>query len=746
MTSHEMHCDFETRSDVNLMKRGTGPYFESPHWKALGLTYSIDGQELRNWECGQPLPEDLAEAIKQGYTIVAHNASFERQCFEQLHARLGWPLPDISQYDCTAVRAAGMSLPRSLEYLGDALALCMRKDGEGKRLIQKFSVPRRARESDPDPDGVYFNELEDFPEDNKLFIEYRMQDVRTEENAAHYVMRLPELERRVYTLDQVINSRGIRIDVESACAALEIAEKEKKLLDERMRLLTGGKVKKCTQVAVLRMWLKERGVDMESLGKQVVKDTVDAGVPDDVKLALELRQDAGKTSVSKIKTMLARASADGRVRNSYMMYGAGTGRWTSTGVNFANMPRPRKEYEDAHLHLDTLFAMIRQRDPDLLRFVYGDSLGKPLHLISDAIRSFVIAAPKHKFMQGDYTSIEGCVIAWSSGEQWKLDALEEIFEDPDNRPDMYRRTAAQIMGMTTDEITKKHPYRQSIGKVSELALGFGGGVGAYYSMSRIYGVDLDMLHDPVWALADDEDKERAAWRYASALKRGVECTDVMSEKAWLACELVKIGWRKTNAAIAAGWRLREDAVREAIKNPGDVQKVLNLKYLVRGGFLWTQLPSGRCLAYGNPRLTPQVKVRLKQPDGTWGEIEPMDRDEAMKLEPCGAARIEGETTPRISAMSVDSATKRWSRTHLYGGKLAENDTQAIARDILVNGMFKVEEAGYKVVAHVYDELIAEVPQDFGSVEDFCSKMCDKPDWAAGLPLAADGWQGKRYRK
>src|SRR5690606_38493764 len=151
------------------------------------------------------------------------------------------------------------------------------------------------------------------------------------------------------------------------------------------------------------------------------------------------------------------------------------------GVNFANLPRPRREFDDAHLDRKTLFEAFRSEDPDWLKFLYGDLLGRPLHLVSDAIRGFIMAAPAHELVQADYSGIEGAVIAWSSGEDWKVAAMYEIIADP-SLPDMYRRTAAGIMNTTTDIVTKKYPLRQSVDKVSELALGFGGGVSAFHSM------------------------------------------------------------------------------------------------------------------------------------------------------------------------------------------------------------------------------------------------------------------------
>lgn len=740
----DCRIDFETRAATDLRKHGAARYFACPHFRPLMACYVIGSGPRQMWLRGQPCPEDLAAHIKAGGPIRAHNASFERGVLNWLADNAGWPRPSISQYRCTAAEAAAMSLPRSLEGVGDALGLSVLKDKRGKALIRKFCVPRRARKGEPP--GVYFNEPEDYPEEFAEFIAYCDRDVETEEAAAKRIVPLSAHELAVYHLDQVINARGIRIDRSSALAALRLAEAARAQLNKEMRIATGGYVQKCSEPSKLIAWVQAQGVEMNSAQKAEVTELLDrSDLPPHVRKAVELRQEAAKTSVSKLKAMLDRVSADGRVRGTFLYHGASTGRWTSMGVNFANLPRPRKIFENAELDPATLFEAFRTEDPRVLPALYGPDLGRPLHLLSDAIRGFVWAGPGHDLIQADYTSIEGAVIAWSSGEDWKVKAMFDIMSDP-SLPDLYRRAAAQIMGMTTDEITKKHPLRQSVGKVSELALGFGGGVSAFWSMAKGYGVDLAALYGPVWAAADEERLEKAAKRYESALTLKREKADELGREAWIACEIIKVGWREANPQIAAGWRIRERAVRDAIKAPGAITECLKFKYIVRNGFLWAMLPSGRCLAYGSPKLTEQAWVSRKLDDGTYAPSEVMDLADAEVLEVKGEARIESKADPRISALGVNSVTKKWERFSLYGGLLAENDTQAIARDLLVNGMLKAEAAGYPVIAHVYDEIITEVPKGFGDVAEFERLICELPDWAAGLPLSASGWRAKRYKK
>ncbi len=1032
-----MRCDFETRAKVDLRKRGSAVYFECPYFRTLGLSYRIDNGELKDWEWGQPCPDDIRKHIETNGNCRAFNATFERGCFNWLADNCGWPRFAIDRYHCTAAEASALGLPRSLEGVGTVLRLKTQKDKEGAALIKLFCMPRKPKPGE-DPTGTYFNEPEDFPADYARFVSYRRDDVLTEEAAAERLIPLSAYEHNVYVMDQKINDRGIRVDRRSIVSAVRLAEKTKLKLDLHMKKLTGGQVGKCSEVGKLLAWIKSRGVEIDALAKADILDVLDAkDIPPDVREALGLRQQAAKASVSKLTAMLLRACRDGRVKHSFIYHRASTGRWQNVGVNFANLPRPRKVYEEAGLDPAQLFEAFRLEDPDLLEAMYGPELGRPLDLISDAIRGFLIAAPGHEIIQADYSSIEGCVIAWLAGEEWKVQAMHELFADP-SLPDLYRRTAAQIMNMTTDVITKKHPLRQSVGKVSELAClgpdtqvltdhgvkvitdisisdklwdgvewvkhqgvigkgvkpvvsvdgiavtanhmfltpsgwleakqlvsdvsilsqalvigseslsslalntarpevcapsplsvlaaqnrteseyricdkvdrpvaitalnksvgslekvisamtisfpmkaivagystasqrvsiaartlktkairiteaaaslcsgdriaapiwntsspsqagtilrsnligsksmvttlreifassrinsikgtnvnpekcktrsapcaenstncvpvfdivnagprnrftilsnsgafivhncGYQGSVSAFYSMSRLYGVELDQLYPNVWQTASDEMREKAQQRYANAYKRGASRAREMSREAWMACWLIVQGWRKTNAAIAKLWTDQEKAARAAVESPGSVIDAGMLRYIVEHGYLFCQLPSKRCLAYASPKLSDQVWAKVLCDDGTWSAPEVMLREQAEMLTAKGKARIEGDTSPSVTVLGVDKSGRKMRRDQLYGGLLAQNATQAIARDILVNGMLKAEEAGYPIIGHVYDEMFAEVPSGTGDVKAFEKLICEAPEWAAGLPLQADGWQAKRYRK
>lgn len=727
--------DFETRSDVDLRTHGVFVYFESPNARVLLGAYAINDGPRQLWIDGEPQPADLRDALANGASVHAFNAGFEAQCFAWLQRERGWVVPKPEQMHCSAATAAAMQLPRGLGDLGAALGLDTQKDKEGMRLIRKFSIPKK---------GGGFIEPEDDPTDFSLFGAYCKTDIATEAEADRRMVPLSDYEQAVYVLSERINNRGIRIDVTSARAALQIADKAKVQLDAMMAEATAGEVRKCSEVAKLSAWVEAQGVAVESLGKADIDDLLEFDdLPSHVRHALEIRQEAAKTSVSKIKAMLDRASRDGRVRGTFMYHGAGTGRWTSMGVNFANMPRPRKAYEG--LRQDQVFEAIRTGDPDYLRFAYGPDLGRPLHLISDAVRGFIMAAPNHDLIQADYSGIEGAVVAWLAEERWKLDEMFAIIADP-SKPDLYRQTAAGILGLPLEEVTKKHWARQAVGKPAELGLGYQGGVNAFYTFARAYGVKLGDIAGPVLASASEEVLEKARKRYEANFKRNQSRARELGQDAWVACEIIKNGWRAQNSAIAQSWHDLEAAAREAVENPGTISEAAKTQYIVRFGYLWARLPSGRCLCYGAPRLKEQVWAKVLLEDGQWSDAEVMEREAAEKGETKGTVKIEGRTSDKVTVMGTDAVTKKWRRYGLYGGLLCENNTQAVARDLLVNGLFKAEAAGYPVIAHVYDEIIAEVPRGFGSVAEFERVICELPDWAHGLPLTAGGWRGKRYRK
>lgn len=737
----ECRIDFETRSDVDLKKHGSARYFASPHWKALMACYSIDGGPIQTWLFDQPsMPEDLRRHVAAGGYIRAFNASFERQCFDELADRNGWIAPAVDRYRCTAAEAAAMALPRSLEGVGAALRLDIQKDKRGGELIKLFSIPvRRLKRHAHLPPGPIWNEPANFPTEWQEFIAYCRRDVETEAAVAARLFPLSAAEQELYTLDQIINSRGLRIDIDRVHAAMAMAEKAKAALEVELLEKTGGAVTGVNKSAQMIAWLKSRGVETDSVAKANVVDLLELDdLPADVRRVLEIRQQGAKSSTAKLQGFLDRTSADGRVRHAFIINAASTGRWSSRGVQLHNMPRPRKEFGDAHLDLDLLFEFIGTGDPAAVEFMYGPKLGQPLPILSDALKSFIIADPGKELVVADYSGIEDAVGMWDAGEEWALEAMRGILADSD-LPDLYRHTAEGTYG---EPIGKKDPRRQ-VGKVQRLAFGYEGGVSAAYSMGRVYMLKLHTVYDPLWRAADEERRARAEKRYERCVKRGEAITKILSREGWIAGELMKLGYRGSHQAVVEGWAIRRDAIREAVMSPGTQVKALHVTYLMAHGFLWCRLPSGRCLAYADPRLKRQVWFK----DHITGESEIVTEEQGYAREKAGEGKVQGTAKPAVTALGVNSVTLSFERFALYGGLACENVVQAIARDLLAHGIKLSEAAGYPVIGHIHDEIITEVPRGFDpGAKRFEKLICQLPDWAAGLPLGSSGYSGNRLKK
>lgn len=738
--------DFETRCDLRIGPKhkdnlGLGRYFESRHWRALIMCYQLPGRPIEEWTYRDiHCPANLAEHIQRGGKIRAHNAQFERGCFDEQAARFGWPRPRVEQYVCTAVEAAAMALPRSLENVGLALNLPVQKDGAGKELIQFFSNPiRRLKRHEHLPPGPIFNEPEDHPEKFREFIDYCRRDVETEAAVAARLIPLRAEDQEMYTLDQVINSRGLRVDLESIRAAMVLADKARAKLEAELTEITGGAVTGVND-RTLPKWLKSRGVETDSVAKDIVVDLLELeDLPADVRRVLEIRQQGAKSSTAKFETLRDRVNADGRIRHCFIMNAAGPGRWSARGFQAHNLPRPRKVFADAHIDLRTLFETIRTTDPELVEFLYGPELGQPLPLMADALKSFIWAAPGHDIMEVDYSGIQNAVGAWLAGEEWKLEAMREIIADP-TKPDMYRRVAEGIYG----EPIAKSDVRRQVGKVTDLSMQFEGGVSALYMMARNYGVKLAPAYPSVWAAADEERREKAVKRYEKCLKRREAKADVLSREGWLAGELIKIGFRASHPAIQAAWGTLRDAMREAVMNPGTKVPALKLTYLVAHNVLWCKLPSGRCIAYPYPRLKPMVWFEEK----ITGESDCIPSAEGYARQQAGEGKVKSNAPSSVTCMGEVMVGSRpvWMRYGLYGGLGFQNAVMGIEVDILRGGLLRAERAGYPAIGHIHDAGVFEVPRGFGSVKELTAIMCDLPPWADELPLTGAGYRGKRLKK
>jgi DNA polymerase len=654
-----LHIDFETRSTVDLKKAGLDNYARHPTTDVWCMGFAIGEGGVHLWKPGAPDSYlwTFWEVLKSGAEVVAHNAAFELAIWAHVMVlRYGWPPLKPEQCRCTMAMAYAMALPGSLEKAAAAVGIKEQKDLAGGRIMMKFARPRSL-----DP-LVWWDD----PAQLEKLYEYCRQDVRVERELDKRLMQLSADEQRLWQLDYKINQRGVYVDRASVAKAVAVVLSEQDRLNQEMRRVTGNAVGFCTEAARLTKWVQSQGVPVEGIAKADITDALELDdLPGGVRAALLLRQEAGRSSTAKLAAMTEAAGTDGRLRGMFQYHGAGTGRWAGRRVQLQNMPRPKLKQHEIEQALEMLHRYEPEDAADWLRTFYDS----PLEVISSSLRAMLRAAPGHELLAADFANIEGRGLAWLAGEEWKLDAFRAY--DAGTGPDLYMLAA------------KKIGVDRQVGKVSELACGYGGGVGAFQKMGKNYGVK------------------------------------VPDEQA----EAIKLAWREANPSIVRYWYDLEAAATAAVRYQGSKSRGRfsagshgrQVDFRVKGSFLWCKLPSGRVLCYPYPKIKPR--------ETPWGEMK-----------------------DQIHYMHVDGISGEWEETHTYGGKLSENVTQAICRDLLASALERCEEAGNPVVLHVHDEVVSEVPAGTGSLDEF-ERLCSVvPVWAKGLPVVAKGWRGERYRK
>lgn len=711
MTDPILFIDFESRSPVDLKKAGLMRYARDPQTEVLMMAFAFDDGGVALWRPGEPLPERVRQHVVSGGLVVAHNAQFELAIWNfVLVKRHGWPLLKPEQTRCTMAACYAMSMPGALEDAGHALGLQIRKDAAGRALMLKMCKPR----------GEIAGKLiyEETPEQLARLAEYCKTDVGVEREIFKRVMPLTETEQRLWVLDQYINLRGIPVDMKSLEAAIAVADVEKERLNGEMSKATDGKVKATSAMPALKEWAADYGVMPDSLSKAEINELLgEEWLPDEVETALKIRQAAGRfTSISKLKAIKLREIGS-RVAYCFQYHAATTGRWAGRGVqphNFTrDLPLPHQ--------VEEILQLVRAGaagDVDAVQWL-SLAYGEPSQMISRCLRGFIHAAPGCVFLGGDFKSVEGRGIAWLAGEEWKLEAYREIDRDP-TLPDMYKRTYGAAFGIDPTKVTKDQ--RQE-GKVQDLAFGYQGGVGAYRTMGKNYGIRV-------------VSSEKLAEKYR---KRGEK---VITE---MRADEQKVAWRESNPKIVQYWYALERAAIAAVRTPGEITsagaKGREVSFRKRGSFLWCRLPSGRALCYPYPEVH----------EGNYGRgvLSFKGVPDAITWAAYNTWLLEGKPLGAENPTSiVDDPTncKQWARMTTYGGKLAENVNQAICRDILAEAMLRVEAAGFKIVVHVHDEIIVEGVHTEEDLKRFEQLMTVVPVWAAGFPIAADCWRSARYIK
>lgn len=649
-TMKKLSCDIETFSDVDLIRCGVYKYADSPNFEMLLFAYAVDDGDVHIIDIagGEELPEEIIQVIKSDTVVkTAYNAQFERVCLSRyLKLPEGEYLNPQSWY-CTAVQAAELALPLSLADVGSVLGLERQKMTEGKELIKYFCVPCKPTKSNG-------NRTRNRPchDINKweTFKKYCMRDVDVERQIADKLKMYPisDEEHRLYVLDQIINDRGVLVDCELAKQAVKLNSIQSAVAVEQAYMITG--LENPNSVTQLKQWLKENGVEIESLSKKAVKSLADE-TDGDVSKMLKLRLLMAKTSVKKYEAVIRSVCSDNRVHGMMRFCGANrTGRWSGNILQPQNLPQ--NHLPDLTLARD----IVKDGDFEMLDMMFGNVP----NVLSELIRTVLIPKPNHRFIVADFSAIEARVLAWIAGEQWRIDTFK-------NGGDIYCASASKMFKVPVEKNGVNGELRQK-GKISELACGYGGSVGALKNMGA---VEMGVQENELQGLIND--------------------------------------WRNANPHIVRFWYEVGNAAMKAIKEKTTVP-LGKLVFAYERGILFIRLPSGRRLSYIKPRI--------------------------------GTNRFGGDS---ITYMGINSA-KKWDRLETFGGKLTENIVQGTARDLLANALINAANAGYDTVFHVHDEIICEVPNGYGSVDELCRLMCIKPEWADGLPLNADGFECEYYKK
>lgn len=725
VTSPTLYCDLETFSAKDI-RAGSHAYAADPSAEVLLWGYAIDDAPAKVWDVtAGPMPEELRQALdevarKERRHVWQNGVMFDRVFLSYVMPEIELPMETL---DDTMVMAYQAGLPGSLKELCEVFHLSKdkAKDSDGSRLIQIFCKPL------PSTWKLDRATSKTHPEEWAKFVNYCRLDI---ESMREVYKKLPAFnrtpkERELQVLDATINMRGIGVDVEFAEAAIATAERAKKDIDKQVFKLTDGRVVTAGQRdALIQFFFDKYGWQLKDMRKsELEKRMEDPDIPAEMKELIGLRLMGTKTSVQKYKRVV-QGAVDGRLRGCMQFRGASrTGRVSGRTFQPQNLPRPliKSQTEIEEIIEDTKLGILE---------ICYDDVSVPL---SSAIRSVIVPAAGNRLCVADFSNVEGRVLAWLAGEEWKLEAFREFdtLQTKDGRwalpyrdgwfqewavnakgdfihkgHDLYKLTYARTFGIKPEDVTKD---QRQMGKVLELALGYQGGPGAFATFAMNFGMDLDELAKTTEATIEEsywiESMGMLKWAKEKKLIRG------MSQKAWVACNAIKSAWRKANSEIESFWYALAKACQSAIKAKGVAFSAGRIICKVSGNYLLMRLPSGRYLVYPAPRL-------------------PED----------------GEMCD-FSFMGVNQYTKKWERIPTYSGKLAENAVQAAACDLLLEAGPRLEASGYHIVMSVHDEYITEIKDDnMRNHREMEQIMSALPDWADGLPLVAAGFEAARYRK
>ncbi len=685
MTTQTVYLDLETFSKIDIKKAGTYKY--AANSEILLFAYAINDAPacVIDVTFEPDAVERIENIINSADILIAHNSMFDRNVLNCNGFKTKLPT-----WRDTMIKAYTHSLSGGLDQLCGIMGIGedLAKSKEGKKLIQLFCKPLGKNRI------LTRADRNSHPAEWAKFIEYARLDV---EAMRAIDMKMPSwnsrIEFRHWQLDQRINDRGFCVDTDLVAAALKAIATEKIHLAAETKEMTSGEVGSATQAAALTKYiLDEYDIELPNMQKATIEAAVsDPNTPLAVRELLVNRLQASTSSTSKYSALERSVNDDGRLRGTLQFAGAQrTGRWAGRVFQPQNLPRPCYSND----FIDQGIEALKLNCAELL---YDDIMA----LTSSAIRGCIVAPDNHKLCVSDLSNIEGRVQAWLAGESWKIKAFEDF--DKGEGPDLYKLAYAKSFAVPHESVTKD---QRQIGKVQELALGYGGGVGAFATFAKAYGIDLDQLAEQVWHTLPHQEVENAKrWLGMCKARGGYEAE--MSDRAFVLCDTLKRMWRKAHPNINGLWYELEHACKSAIENPRQKYQVGRLVVRRDGAWLRIKLPSGRYLCY------PSVRIKDDQ----------------------------------IQYRGKCQFTSQWRYLSTYGGKLFENICQAVSRDILAENMHEIDAQGYSIVLTIHDEVICETPDNDSHTHGKLSALlATNPSWCADMPLAADGFEAYRYKK
>lgn len=701
---------------------GVVNYMSHPTAEILSLAYDLkDGGGSRLWMPGMPFPQDLLNYVAQGGLIAAWNSFFEYWAWEYLcHRAMGWPALPFWQLRDDMAKAQAFGLPGMLAKAGAAINAPIQKQDDGKRLLNKFSIPQNPLKACPDRRRIF---LRDEPEDAAKLYSYNIGDIKSEAAVSALVPDLSEYELGIWLYDQAINVRGVQIDIDAVRDFIALVYQAQAKYRAELVAITGGAVKTESKVADMKVWAASHGVTWLTIDKDHIQGVID-GCPDGspVRRVLEIRQILGSAAIKKLFAMDLKTSSEGRMHGTYSYCGAQkTGRWAGRDLQTMNMPglgvdvaqcyacggivwakavecfhcgdfvEGFKDHDWDEDGVDAIIKCAQHRDLDLFEQHFGNCYDT----ISACLRGLLTCAPGNDLICSDFSAIEAVVIAMLSGCQWRIDVFN-------THGKIYEMAAAKISGISFDEIMahagftdttspnwwladvegSHHPLRKKVGKINELANAYQGWIGA----SKQFGADKYMTDDQI-------KKGILVWR-----------DDSPEIVEFWGGQYRRTGYRQTRPEFYGV----EGCAIAAVMNPGTVYSHGVIQFGVKDDVLYIKLPSGRSLTYHEPRLH--------------ASCDPL-----------------GVDIRQLTFMGVDPTSKQWVRRDTYGGRLTEN---CIAENTLVltdRGWAPIQKVGVNHLVHDGVELVEHGGTLFKS-----KQACVTIDGVHMTPdhevLTNDGWK------